>query len=211
MHVRGLNGFVASRYLWFMQNTPTTAVVVTHEVENYETWKRAFDQHASSRKNAGIVSTHINRDAEQPNLLSVYMAGNDAAKLAGFLSSQDLASTMLNAGVKGPPRIAKITPVEDQTRKEALAGVIVRHKVADFATWKRGFDAHAGARKDAGILGHAINRSVDDPSLVIIYLQAKSIDQLRAFADSASLKEAMKGAGVTSAPELSFVQGGSWD
>ena len=194
-----------------MQNTPTTAVVVTHEVENYETWKRAFDQHATNRKNAGIVSTHINRDAAQPNLLSVYMAGTDAAKLTGFLTSQDLANTMLTAGVKGPPRIAKITPVEDQTRKEALAGVIVRHRVADYATWKRGFDGHASARKDAGILGHAINRSVDDPNIVIIYMQAKSIDQLRAFAESASLEDAMKSAGVTSAPELSFVQGGSWD
>jgi hypothetical protein len=193
-----------------MQNTPTTAVVVTHEVENYETWKRAFDQHASSRKRAGIVATHINRDSAQPNLLSVYMAGNDAEKLASFLSSQDLMNTMLEAGVKGPPRIAKITPVEDKTQKEALAGVMVRHKVADYATWKRGFDGHAGERASAGILGHAINRSVDDPNTVIVYLQARSIEQLRAFASSASLKDAMKGAGA-SAPELSFVQGGSWE
>src|SRR5689334_17259783 len=103
-----------------MQTAPAAAVVVTHEVENYETWKRAFDQHATARKSAGVVSTHINRDAAQPNLLSVYMAGTDAAKLAGFLSSQDLASTMLNAGVKGPPRIAKVTPVEDKTKKDAL-------------------------------------------------------------------------------------------
>jgi quinol monooxygenase YgiN len=194
-----------------MQNTPTAAVVVTHEVENYETWKRAFDQHAASRKTAGVVSTHINRDAEQPNLLSVYMAGNDAEKLASFLTSHDLMTTMLNAGVKGPPRIAKITPVEDKTHKDALAGVIVRHKVADFAAWKRGFDDHAAARADAGILGHAINRSADDPNVVIVYMQARSLEQLRAFADSPSLKEAMKRAGVTSAPELSFVQGGTWE
>jgi len=194
-----------------MNSTPTAAVVVTHEVENYETWKRAFDSHAASRKSAGVVSTHINRDAAQPNLLSVYIAGNDAAKLSSFLSSQDLASTMLNAGVKGPPRIAKITPVVDATRKDALAGVIVRHTVADFATWKAGFDAHASAREAAGIVGYAINRSLDNPNLVIIYLQATSIDQLRAFAESASLKDAMKGAGVTSAPEMSYVQGAAWE
>ena len=194
-----------------MQNTPTTAVVVSHEVENYETWKRAFDQHAASRKNAGVVATHINRDAAQPNFLSVYIAGTDAAKLASFLASPDLMATMLNAGVKGPPRIARITPVEDKTRKEALAGVIVRHQVADYAAWKRAFDDHAGARAEAGIVGYAINRSVDDPNTVIVYLQAPSIDQLRAFASSASLKEAMKTAGVTSPPDLSFVQGGTWE
>jgi hypothetical protein len=194
-----------------MQTMPTTAVVVTHEVENYEIWKRAFDEHAASRKSAGVVSTHINRDAAQPNLLSVYIAGNDAAKLASLLSSQDMMTTMLNAGVKGPPRIAKITPVEDLTRKDALAGVIVRHKVADFAAWKQAFDNDTGARADAGIVGHAVNRSVDDPNLVIVYLQASSLDQLRAFASSPSLKETMQRAGVTSAPELSFVNGSAWE
>src|SRR6185436_11014165 len=97
-------------------------------------------QHAASRKSAGVVATHINRDAAQPNLLSVYIAGSDAAKLAGLLTSQDLMTTMRNAGVKGPPRIAKITPVEDNTRKDALAGLIVRHQVADYAAWKRAFD-----------------------------------------------------------------------
>ncbi len=193
-----------------MQSTPTAAVVVTHEVESYEIWKRAFDQHAAARKSAGIVATHVNRDAVQPNLLSVYLAGNDAAKLASFLSSRDLMTTMQNAGVKGPPRIARITPVEDNTRKDALAGLIVRHKVTDFAAWKRGFDAHAGARTDAGIVGHAVNRSVDDPNVVVVYLQARSLDQLRAFADSPSLKEAMQRAGASS-PELSFVQGGAWE
>jgi hypothetical protein len=194
-----------------MQTTPTAAVVVTHEVESYEIWKRAFDQHATSRKSAGIVATHINRDDAQPNVLSVYLAGNDAAKLAAFLHSQDLMTTMREAGVKGPPRVAAITPVEDRTQKEATAGLIVRHAVADFAAWKRAFDAHAGARADAGVIGHAINRSVDDPNLVIVYMQARTIEQLRAFAGSASLKEAMHDAGVTSAPELSFVQGGAWE
>lgn len=194
-----------------MQSTPTTAVVVTHEIENYEIWKRAFDEHAGSRKNAGIVATHINRDAAQPNLLSVYLAGTDAVKLASFVSSPDLMTTMLNAGVKGPPRIAKITPVEDNTRKDALAGLIVRHAVADFAVWKRAFDDHAGARSEAGIVGYAINRSVDDPNLVIVYLQARSIDQLHAFAESPALKESMQRAGVVSPPELSFVQGAAWE
>src|ERR1043165_2060061 len=110
-----------------MNTTPTAAVVVTHEVESYEIWKRAFDQHAAARQAAGITATHINRDAAQPNLLSVYLAGTDAAKLASFPTSQEVMTTMREAGVKGPPRVAKITPVEDHTRKEALAGVIVRH------------------------------------------------------------------------------------
>ena len=45
------------------------AVVVTHEVENYEAWKAAFDGHAAARQRAGIVAAHVNRNAANSNLL----------------------------------------------------------------------------------------------------------------------------------------------
>jgi quinol monooxygenase YgiN len=193
------------------QTSPVAAAVVTHDVENYERWKLAFDGHASSRRTAGIISTHINRDAENPNRLSVYLAGTDAAKLDAFLKSRDLADTMVGAGVKGPPHVAAITPVEDRTQKEPLAGVIIRHEVQDYDAWKQGFDGNDAKRKAAGIVGYAVNRSAHKPNLVVVYLQAKSLEALRAFASSATLEQNMKAAGVIGAPELTFVQGGTWE
>jgi hypothetical protein len=191
---------------------PAAAAVVTQAVENYETWKRAFDAHADARRSAGITTTHVNRHAENPNLLSVYLAGTDATKLTAFLSSSDLAATMLNAGVKGPPHIAAITPVEDLTVKvRPLAGAIVRHEVRDYAAWKRGFDAHADARARAGIIGHAVNRSVQNPNIVVVYLQAESLDPLRAFASSPEVKQVMQAAGVIGAPDITFTNGGTWE
>jgi heme-degrading monooxygenase HmoA len=190
---------------------PTAAVVVTHDVESFERWKHAFDSHADARRTAGVTTTHINRDADQPNRLSVYMAGSDAARLAAFLKSPDLASRMLGAGVKGPPTIAAITPVDDHTQKRPLAGVIVRHTVTDYATWKRAFDGDAAARTAAGILGHAVNRSVQDPNTVIIYLQAESLDTLRAFTASPRIKQVMSDAGVVGPPAFTFVTGGTWE
>jgi hypothetical protein len=191
---------------------PAAAAVVTHAVENYETWKRAFDAHAGARRSAGITAVHVNRHAENPNLLSVYLAGTDAAKLTAFLSSTDLATTMRDAGVKGPPHIAAVTPVEDLTVKDRpLAGAIVRHEVRDYAAWKRGFDAHADARARAGILGHAVNRSVQKPNVVVIYLQAESLDPLRAFASSPDVKQVMQAAGVIGAPDITFANGGTWE
>ena len=71
----------------------SAAVIVTHAVADYETWKRAFDGDATARRNAGIVATHINRSAENPNLVSIYLAATDAAKLDAFLSSADLKET----------------------------------------------------------------------------------------------------------------------
>ena len=63
----------------------------------------------------------------------------------------------------------------------------------------------------AGILGYAINQSAQDPNLVIVYLQAESIDALRAFTSSPALKQVMRDAGVEGPPTLSFVTGGTWE
>jgi erythromycin esterase-like protein len=191
--------------------TPAAAVVVTHEVEDFATWKRAFDRHASARRNAGIFTTHVNRHADDLNRLSVYLGGSDAAALDAFLTSAELKSTMRDAGIKGASHVAPITPVEDMTVKTgALPGLIVRHEVRDFATWKRAFDADASARNRAGLVGHAVNRSRQNPNVVMVYLQAPSLDALKAFAASSDLAQVMQSAGVGGVPDLTFVQGETW-
>jgi hypothetical protein len=193
------------------QGLPKAAVVVTHEVEDFETWKRAFDAHAPARRDAGILAAHVNRDSELPNRLMVYLASDDATKLSAFLSSAGTMSVMRDAGVKGPPHLALITPDEDRTVKDRpLAGVIVRHEVADYAAWKNVFDADSDRRRSAGIVGHAVNRSAQNPNLVVVYLQAESLATLKAFASAPELKDVMKSAGVKGGPELAFVQGAAW-
>lgn len=190
----------------------TAAVVVTHAVESYDAWKRAFDRHAGARRDAGILATHINRHADDPNVVTVYLAGSDAAKLTAFLSSPGLASAMLDAGVKWPPHVARLTPVEDLTVKDRpLAGAIIRHEVTEYGAWKRAFDAHAEARARAGILGHAVTRSENNPNVVVVYVQTESLESLRAFASSPEVRQLMQAAGVVGAPDITFVQGGTWE
>lgn len=185
---------------------PSIAAVVTHDVEDFARWKKAFDTHADARRDAGILATHINRHAEDPNRLSVYLAGADASRLQAFLHGTSLAATMRDAGVKGPPHVALVTPVEDLTIKDrSLPAVIVRHEVKDFDTWKAAFDGHGQARALAGIIGHAVNRSVASPNVLVVYLQAESADALRAFASSPELRETMQAAGVVGAPDKTFV------
>jgi quinol monooxygenase YgiN len=190
---------------------PSAAVVISHDVEDYTSWKRAFDQHAGARRNAGIVAAHVNQDAESPNRLSVYLAGVDRAKLAAFVGDIALMATMREAGVTGPPHIIDMTPAEDLTCKDRpLGGLIIRHEVRDYAAWKAAFDGHGDARRQAGVIGHAVSRSVRNPNVVVIYLQSESLEALRAFAASPDLKAVMAAAGVVGAPDLSFVQGGEW-
>src|ERR1700690_2838138 len=80
------------------------------------------------------------------------------------------------------------------------AAAVITHKVKDYGAWKAGFDAHASARKQAGLVGHHINRGFDDPNTVSIYLAARTQDALHAFADSPSLKQAMTSSGVVTEP-----------
>ena len=79
---------------------PTTGAVVTHDVTDYAVWKRVFDEHASARRKAGIVATHINRHADDPNRLSVYLAGTDAAALGPAYA---LAMPAVPSAAKGNP------------------------------------------------------------------------------------------------------------
>jgi hypothetical protein len=190
---------------------PAIAAVISHEVNNYDAWKRVYDAHADARRGAGIFTTHVNCAVDDPNLVSLYIGARNAKDLKRFISSVDLKETMQRGGVAAPPQIILVTPVEDYTVKDRrLPAAIVRHAVADFGAWKKAFDEHARVRTAAGIVGHAVNRGIDNPNLVVVYLQAESLEELRQFTASADLKDALKRAGVEGSPAITFVRGQDW-
>jgi hypothetical protein len=80
--------------------------------------------------------------------------------------------------------------------------IIVWHKVANFEKWKVGYDAHDSFRLASGVHNYVIGRSVDDSNLVLVALKADDVEKAKAFTKSASLKEAMKKAGVVGAPTV---------
>ena len=49
---------------------------------------------------------------------------------------------------------------------------------------------------------------LEEPNTALVYHQAESLDALKAFLANPGLKDAMQRAGVTSAPEVTFVTGG---
>ena len=188
---------------------PPAALMVTHPVADFDTWKVGFDAHESSRRAAGILGHHINRAKDDANMVSVYMAISDLDQAKSFASSAELKSAMEDVGVTGPPESSWMTPVREAVVwDQELPAMIVRHTCADFDAWLEGYDAADELRISKGIVGHAANRSLDDPSLAVIYHQAESFKTLQAFLDDPNLQAAMRDAGVTSAPEVSFSTGG---
>ena len=83
--------------------------------------------------------------------------------------------------------------------------VIIRHKVKDFATWKKAFDAHKPAREGTGLSKSRVLRSADDASEVVLIFDAADVNKVKAFVASAELQSAMQLAGVVDKPDVYFL------
>jgi hypothetical protein len=83
-----------------------------------------------------------------------------------------------------------------------MALVIVRHKVAEFVTWKRAFDGYAPARGEVGFSNVRVYRSADDSSDVVVLLDTDDIGKAKQFIASPELKSAMSAAGVVDKPDV---------
>jgi hypothetical protein len=190
------------------QNTPPVAVLVSHRVEDYEAWKKAFDEHKAARVDASFVGHHINRGVDDPQMVYLYGPASDARKVKAFMDSADLRQAMQKARVEGAPTITLVEPKHaDIITDQKLPAIIVRHEVRDYDRWRKLYDDLAEFRRKSGIVGHAVNQELDKPNQVIVYHQATKLDNLRNFLDSPELKDAMKRAGVVGQPKIDFVEG----
>ena len=83
-----------------------------------------------------------------------------------------------------------------------MALVIIRHKVSDFAAWKKVFDSHASTQSASGLSNPRLFRSADDPSEVVILFDAADTGKAKQFAASSDLRSTMASAGVIDKPDI---------
>lgn len=83
-----------------------------------------------------------------------------------------------------------------------MATTIVRHSVADYDTWKAGYDEAASLRTDNGVRSARVFRDPQDPSIVCVTHEFDSVDAAAAFVSLPELAEAMQRLGVTGAPRI---------
>ena len=82
--------------------------------------------------------------------------------------------------------------------------MVVTHKVADYDKFQASYDAHDSLRLANGLHSYVIGRGVDDPNMVLVAVKVDDMEKAKAFSKDAGLKNAMKQAGVTGAPTISF-------
>lgn len=84
--------------------------------------------------------------------------------------------------------------------------ILIRHRVADFSKWKPAYEAHLSARQEAGLREVHLLRNVDDPTEVILLLEAEDLQRAKDFTAAPDLRERMQAAGVTDKPDIYFLE-----
>ena len=84
--------------------------------------------------------------------------------------------------------------------------MFVRHRVANYGAWRKGYDAFEAHRPSFGVTGQAVYQDAADPEMVTVTHDCATLDAAKALASSDALKQAMVGAGVVGAPEIWFTK-----
>jgi len=82
---------------------------------------------------------------------------------------------------------------------------IVKHKVADYPSWRKAFDDHKTTRVNQGVQSSKVFQASENPNDVMVYFEWDSEEHARSFAASEDLKETMKRAGVLEQPSIYFI------
>ncbi len=82
--------------------------------------------------------------------------------------------------------------------------VMISHKVANYAKWKRAVNTFAKFRKSAGEKCFYVCRSSKDPNDLLVWCEWDTAARMKKFVASPELRAAMQGAGVKGKPGVSF-------
>ena len=80
-------------------------IMIHHKVQDFETWKKAFDEHASARDAAGCTGGELFQGADDPNEVVIRFSWDTVENARAFSSSDNLREVMAKAGVLGQPTI----------------------------------------------------------------------------------------------------------
>jgi quinol monooxygenase YgiN len=111
-----------------------------------------------------------------------------------------------NSGKIGVPANNPTERRPKMTQAVPPVAILVAHRVADYDAWKKEFDDHLPARKEAGCLGHYVHRDADDPNMIYVYCPAMDPDKIRTFVDAQDTRDVMKKAGVEGTPTITVMK-----
>ena len=182
------------------------AIMVKHSVASYPAWKEVYMGHDSVRQAYGITPMFIARGSEDTTTVLVMNKLTDVQKAKDFAASPDLKMVMEKAGVTGPPTVAFLDVVRDDTSSIPQNDrLMVVHKVKDYDTWLKAYDGEGRATRAAnGLLDRGLAREIDDPNMVYVVFAVTDKAKAMARMQSEELKKLMTDAGIEGPPSFYF-------
>ena len=77
-------------------------VLIIHEVEDYKSWKKIFDNASGIRKEAGEISYQVLKYENEPNKIVHFSVWSSLENAKRFFESPKLVKIRADAGVKSP-------------------------------------------------------------------------------------------------------------
>ena len=177
---------------------------VRHEVTDYTTWRKAYDGFNATQRQMGVTAQAVYQSTDDSSDITVVHDFNTEQKAKAFAASDKLKTVMQGGGVKGAPTIWYTRMTPGASGKADHVRMFVHHEVADYAAWRKGYDAFQPRARQMGVTAQAIYQGTDNPNDVTAYHDFKSLDKAKVFAASAELKTAMHDAGVKGVPQVWF-------
>lgn len=178
---------------------------ISHSVKDYGIWKKAFDADSAARNAAGLGFIVLAKQPDNPNDLCITFSAADITKAKAFAADPRLKDVMEKNGVTSKPDIRYWNALRYNPDSKEKNWVIITHKVKDYDTWVKAFDAEgASARAANGLVDVVLARGVDDQGLVHIVFDITDMAKAKARLNSPELKKIMMTAGVEGVPEIKF-------
>ena len=184
---------------------PANILIIQHKVASFAKWKPVYDSHDSIRLSYGLTNYVIGRGLNDSNIALVILKMADANKAKELTGSQGIKDRMKKGGIIGIPSFTYLNVVmNDSSKIEQTARIMMTHKVKDWDAWKKEFDSHKQARIDGGLIDRGVGYSVDDNHIVTVVCAITDMKKATAFLNSQGLKDKMTKAGVEAPPSFFY-------
>ena len=82
--------------------------------------------------------------------------------------------------------------------------LFVKHKVADYKTWKSAYDDFGPIRRQKGVTAASVHRDAKDQNVITVTHRFNDLSAATSFAGSDELKSTIAKAGIQGTPEIWF-------
>lgn len=80
-------------------------ILIVHTVDNYDAWRKIYDQHAPDHAKMGIKDLSLYQTIGKPNEVTILQETDDLEKAKEFLTGPDSGKMYKGSGVIGTPQV----------------------------------------------------------------------------------------------------------